>query len=208
MSSFSYPFAIYYPPGFKENLRKWPLILFLHGAGERGNDLEKVKVQGLPAMLEIEKEDIPFIVAYPQCPLRQYWSVDLLNDWMNKVLAQLKDQVLHSHIYLTGISMGGYGTWHWATATPDRFTAIAPICGGGDPAQAFRLKDVPIWAFHGAKDYIVPLSESVEMVEAVKRTGGKADLTIYPDAAHDSWTDTYHNPLLYDWFLSMSKKNR
>jgi predicted peptidase len=158
-------------------------------------------------MLEKEKKDIPFIVAYPQCPLGQYWSVNLLNKWMNTVLDQLKDQVLYSNIYLTGISMGGYGTWHWAAATPNRFAAIAPICGGGDTGQAFRLKDVPIWAFHGAKDYIVPLTESVEMVESVKKVAGNVKLTIYPDAAHDSWTDTYYNPLLYDWFLSMSKKN-
>jgi predicted peptidase len=102
--------------------------------------------------------------------------------------------------------MGGYGTWHWAAATPNRFAAIAPICGGGDPGQAFRLKDLPIWAFHGAKDYIVPLSESVDMVEAVEGVGGNVKLTIYPDAAHDSWTETYHNPLLYDWFLTETRK--
>jgi predicted peptidase len=204
MSSVSYPFALYYPPGFKERQQKWPLILFLHGAGERGNDLEKVKLQGLPALLE--KKDIPFIVAYPQCPDRQYWSVGLLNNWMNELLEQLKDQLLADKIYLTGISMGGYGTWHWAAATPNRFAAIAPICGGGDPGQAFRLKDLPIWAFHGAKDYIVPLSESVDMVEAVEGVGGNVKLTIYPDAAHDSWTETYHNPLLYDWFLTGTRK--
>jgi predicted peptidase len=204
MYTFSYPYILYYPAGFGDISRqKWPLILFLHGAGERGQDIEKVKTQGLPAYLQ--KKDIPFIVGYPQCPDRQYWSVELLNSWLNEVMEEVKGQVDERKIYLTGISMGGYGTWHWAAATPNRFAAIAPVCGGGDPAQAFRLKDLPIWAFHGAKDYIVPLSESVEMVEAVEKMGGHVKLTIYPDAAHDSWTETYYNPLLYDWFLTYSR---
>lgn len=204
MLSLTYSYELYYPPELSEDTnQKWPLILFLHGAGERGQDLGKVKLQGLPAYLQ--KKNIPFLIAYPQCPARQYWSVPLLNIWLHEILEKLKAYVDEKRIYLTGISMGGYGTWHWAAAIPDKFAAIAPICGGGDTGQAFKLKELPVWAFHGAKDYIVPVSETTQMVEAIKKAGGQAKLTIYPEAAHDSWTETYHNPLLYDWFLMYSK---
>ena len=108
-------------------------------------------------------------------------------------------------IYLTGLSMGGYGTWATATRYPDRFAAIAPICGGGEVLLANLLKDTPIWAFHGDADTVVPLSKSQEMVEAVNRSGGNAKLTIYPGVNHDSWTQTYNNDALYEWFLSHSK---
>jgi predicted peptidase len=97
--------------------------------------------------------------------------------------------------------MGGYGTWTLAAAYPDRFAAIAPICGGGKAFMAYRLKDVPVWAFHGAKDNVVPVKESEELVNAIKARGGDAKLTVYPDAGHDSWTATYNNQELYDWFL-------
>jgi len=111
-------------------------------------------------------------------------------------------------VYLTGLSMGGFGTWSLACHQPKRFVAIAPICGGGQWFLADRLKNVPVWAFHGAKDSVVPLSLSEQMVEAVKRTGGKAKLTVYPEANHDSWTATYDNPKLYDWLLSHRKSDK
>ena len=98
--------------------------------------------------------------------------------------------------------MGGFGTWALAAAHPERFAAIAPICGGGDPKQAERLKDLPIWVFHGAKDPTVPLARSEEMVKALKEAGGEPKFTVYPDAGHDSWTETYDNPELYEWFLA------
>jgi predicted peptidase len=97
--------------------------------------------------------------------------------------------------------MGGYGTWHWATARPDLFAAIIPICGGGEVSMAHRLVDMPIWAFHGEKDDIVPVEATLEMADAVRAAGGKVKLTIYPDLKHDSWTDTYSNPVIYDWLL-------
>jgi predicted peptidase len=97
--------------------------------------------------------------------------------------------------------MGGYGTWHLAAAQPQRFAAIAPICGGGNPTQAPKLKNLPVWAFHGAKDDVVPLSESEIMVSALQGCGGNVKFTVYPEAKHDSWTQTYNNPELYQWFL-------
>ena len=107
----------------------------------------------------------------------------------------------NERVYLKGISMGGYGSWTLATSYPKRFAAIVPICGGGKRISGWRLKDVPVWAFHGAKDNVVPLRESEEMVESVKRSGGDAKLTVYPDANHDSWTKTYDNPEVYEWLL-------
>jgi predicted peptidase len=127
--------------------------------------------------------------------------INLLDDVVAKC------SVDKERIYLTGLSMGGYGAWALASAYPERFAAITPICGGGRGFMADKLKDVPVWAFHGAKDNVVPLKESEEMVNAVKNRGGDAKLTVYPEAGHDSWTETYNNPQLYEWFLQ-HRKNR
>lgn len=198
-----YPYHIYYPESYASKPEeKWPLILFLHGAGERGNDLEKVKSQGLPKYLK-DKKDFPFVVAYPQCPFYTYWHISKLNEWLDEVLTQV--QADESRIYLTGISMGGYGSWHWAANDPEKFAAIIPICGGGEVSKASRLIHMPIWAFHGARDNIVPVSETLDMAEAVKAAGGKVELTIYPDLYHDSWTVTYNSPKTYDWLLKHKK---
>ncbi len=131
-----------------------------------------------------------------------------------EVLTGLLDEIDEKYavdserIYLTGLSMGGYGTWSLACTYPDRFAAIAPVCGGGMPYIARNLKNVPIWAFHGAIDKVVPLKRSEEMVKAVKAAGGNAKLTVYPYADHDSWTVTYDNPKLYDWFLEHRRKSK
>jgi predicted peptidase len=198
-----YPYDIYYPESYQQDeYKKWPLLLFLHGAGERGSDLTKLKAQGLPAFLQ-HKQDFPFVVAYPQCPARSYWSVAGLDAWLDEVLQKVNYD--EERLYLTGLSMGGYGTWHWAAAHPEKFAAIIPICGGGDPAQARKLTNLPTWAFHGAKDNIVPLEETQQMVNAVKRAGGNVKVTIYPNLFHDSWTPTYNNPEIYDWLLQHKK---
>ncbi|RKY05749.1 MAG: hypothetical protein DRP66_10235 [Planctomycetota bacterium] len=115
-------------------------------------------------------------------------------------------KVDESRIYLTGLSMGGYGSWSLGCDHPERFAAIAPICGGGEPFFARKLKNTPIWAFHGGKDNTVPLKKSEDMVIAVKKAGGDAKLTVYPQAGHDSWTETYNNPEFYEWFLKHSKQ--
>lgn len=197
-----YAYHIYYPESYDASEEQWPLILFLHGAGERGNNLEKVKNQGLPKYLK-DKRDFPFVVAYPQCPAYTYWDVPSLNRWFDEVLTKVRADT--SRIYLTGISMGGYGTWHWAAHNPEKFAAIIPICGGGDVSKARHLAHMPIWAFHGAKDDIVPLSETLEMTKAVEAVGGKVALTIYPDLFHDSWTITYNNSRIYEWLLKHTK---
>jgi predicted peptidase len=186
--------------------KRWPLILFLHGAGERGTNLTKVTVHGPPKIVK-EKPDFPFIVVSPQCPVGQSWSNDTLSALLDEVTAKLK--VDTNRVYLTGLSMGGFGTWSLALAQPERFAAIAPICGGGDyvplllsdRSRTAALKTLGVWAFHGGKDDLVKPIESERMVDAFRRFGNDAKLTIYRDAGHDSWTETYDNPELYEWFL-------
>ncbi len=183
---------------------KWPLILFLHGAGERGNDLEKVKIHGPPKLVENGK-NLPFIVISPQCPKEKRWNVDSLSKLLTEVESKYK--VDKSRIYLTGLSMGGYGSWALAAHSPHRFAAVAPICGGGDRTKVAQNigSKVPVWVFHGAKDRVVKLSKSQEIVDAFKDLGIQVKFTIYPEANHDSWSATYDNPKLYEWFLKNTK---
>ena len=137
-------------------LKKCPLIIFLHGAGERGNNLDLLKKHGIPKIVE-QNPDFPFITLSPQCPKDSWWTSELrlLNGLVDKITKSY--QVDMSRIYLTGLSMGGFGAWSLASMNPDLFAAIVPICGGGEPDRAARaLKNMPVWVFHGAKDTVVP----------------------------------------------------
>ena len=195
--------------------KRWPLILFLHGAGERGTDIWKVAVHGPPREVTTHP-DFPFIVVAPQCPEGRIWSSDALLGLLDEI--QKTCPVDGTRVYLTGLSMGGYGTWELGLSHPERFAAIAPICGGAnlitplltsfEPSKAAAAHSLAIWAFHGGKDPVVPLAESQRMVDWLK-THGMPDvkLTVYPDAQHDSWTETYKNPELYDWFLKHQRTN-
>ncbi|MBW8035084.1 MAG: prolyl oligopeptidase family serine peptidase [Planctomycetes bacterium] len=200
-------YLFYLPEGYGKEDHAWPLMIFLHGVGESGSDLERVKSHG-PAKMAAENRNLPFIIASPQCPKGKWWP-----NQQAKVMA-LVDEIVEnynvdeSRIYLTGLSMGGYGTWSIACINPDRFAAIVPICGGGTPYIAGNLKNVPVWAFHGAKDKTVRLRESQKMVDKVNRKGGDAKLTVYPEAGHDSWTETYNNEEVYKWLLSHSKNKK
>ena len=199
-------YLLYLPKDYgKEPGKKWPVMVFLHGSGESGADLEKVKVHGPPKLIA-QGKDLPFIVVSPQAPPRRGWDVETLNALLDDVLAKYATDT--NRVYLTGLSMGGYGTWAWASANPERFAAIAPICGGGQPRQAARaLKNTPTWVFHGAKDLTVPIQESKDMVEALQKAGAmEVKFTIYPEAGHDSWTATYDNPELFTWLLAHTKK--
>lgn len=193
-------YLLYLPKGYGEEQKKWPLMVFLHGRGQSGDDLEKVKEHGPPKMIE-EGKEFPFIIASPQCPRDRWWTEVFIDKLIDELIE--KYDVDEDRIYLTGLSMGGFGTWNYAGIHSDRLAAIAPICGGGDPVLTWRLRTLPIWAFHGAKDKTIPLERSEQMIEAVKARGNdRAKLTVYPDAEHDSWTETYNNPELYEWFLS------
>ncbi|MGA2172955.1 MAG: prolyl oligopeptidase family serine peptidase [Sedimentisphaerales bacterium] len=201
-------YLLYLPADYKKDAKKkWPLILFLHGAGERGNNLEIVKKHG-PPKLVAQGKNFDFIIVSPQCPNDLWWPEQ--NDTLITLLDEIeaKYHVDTDRVYLTGLSMGGFGTWTLAERYPQRFAAIAPICGGSEHYEAIRLKNVPIWAFHGAKDPIVPVVRTTEMVEAVKAAGGNVKMTIYPEADHDAWTQTYDNPELYEWFLSHKISDR
>lgn len=209
---FNTEYLLYVPSEYDPKSTKvWPLMLFLHGAGERGADLKRVAIHG-PMSLAKQGTNFPFIIAAPQCPENARWHSETLIPLLDKLATSLK--VDTNRIYLTGLSMGGYGTWDLGVTHPGRFAAIAPICGGGSVLDvllagygkpANPLTSLPVWAFHGAKDPVVPLEESERMINALKKAGNRdAKLTVYPEAQHNSWTETYANSKLYDWMLSHS----
>ncbi len=185
--------------------RTWPLLLFLHGAGERGDSLEAVTIHG-PVKERRTGRDLPFIIVSPQVPTGSRWTVARIAAVLDDALRQYR--VDEDRVYLTGLSMGGYGTWDAIRAMPERFAAAIPICGGGLPLGIDVARDVPVWAFHGAMDSVVPIAQSVEMVRALRRAGGDVRFTVYPDADHDSWSETYANPEVYTWLLSHRLSDR
>ncbi len=200
-----YHYILFSPEDVYASEKVWPLIVFLHGVGERGADLNLVARQGLPRMLK-QRHSFPFVTVAPQVPANEYWIPSMIDELIPQVATQF--HIDEDRVYLTGISMGGYGAWMTAINYPDRFAAIAPICGGGDPAAVAAIRSVPVWAFHGAKDPLVPVAESDAMVDALKKAGGDVKLTVYPEGGHDVWTETYDNEELYQWLLSHDRKAR
>jgi len=223
--SVAYDYLLFLPSAYgAKTERRWPTILFLHSTAEAGANLALLLKNGPPKLIETTTAEnstlqtpseaskalaSEFIVLSPQCPVSQGWDAEALLALLDDVSA--KYRVDPSRVYLTGFSMGGFGTWSLGLKHPHRFAAIAPISGGGDlvdigaglPGKRPALQALPIWVFHGGKDTGVPLSESERMIDAVKRVSGNSEvrLTVYPDAGHDSWTETYNNPELYRWFL-------
>ncbi len=195
-------YLVYLPKDYDSH-DAWPLMLFLHGGGERGDDLELVKMHGPPKLIAAGRE-FPFIVLSPQCPQDREWEPIELIALLDDVSRQYK--VDPDRIYVTGLSMGGFGSWRLAAYAPHRLAAIAPICGGGEKHWAKKLPHLAVWAFHGAKDPGVPVERSQQMIDALKEKGGHPRLTIYPDAEHDSWTETYANPELYEWLLEQKRR--
>ena len=205
-------YLLYVPRGAShEPSKKWPLVLFLHGAGERGSDLSKVAVHG-PPKLAAAGGDLPFILVSPQCPVGKVWDAPLLIKLLDQIQRRLP--VDSRRVYVTGLSMGGYGTWDLAMRYPERFAAVAPICGGGERIRSLLLSSSPreaikglkVRVYHGGKDTVVPLAESERMVEAFKKLGTvDIELTVYPEAGHDSWTRTYQNPEFFKWLLAQAR---
>jgi len=200
-------YLLYLPPGYAKAKKPWPLVLFLHGRGESGQDLMIVGKHGPPKLIAAGK-DFPFICAAPQCPKSTWWShadrvagLVALLDHLQKTYRVDPDRV-----YVTGLSMGGFGTWALAANQPKRFAALAPICGRGDTATAERFAHVPTWVFHGEADRTVPVQNSKDMVEAMRKAGGQPKLTLYPGVGHDSWTRTYANPDFWKWLLAQRRK--
>jgi len=201
-------YLLFLPQGYvAKSEKRWPLILFLHGAGERGTNIWKVATHGPPKNVA-EHPEFPFIVVSPQCPEGERWSNDVLLGLLDDVTKHYSVDL--ARVYLTGLSMGGYGTWDLGLAYPEKFAAIAPICGGGQKITALlasrekaqALRTLGVWAFHGAKDPVVPLEESQRMVDALKKIGvQEVKFTVYPEAGHNSWEEAYNDPQLYTWLL-------
>jgi predicted peptidase len=205
-------YLLYLPREYREDDGKsWPLVLFLHGSSERGDDPTLLKRQGLPKNLE-SGADLPCIVVSPQCSVDQYWwpQTHLLEAFLDQMLSIYPIDA--RRVYLTGISMGGYGVWALAMAYPQRFAALVPIAGGADydgddiPASICNLKDLPVWAFHGKLDNNVPYSESVNAVESLRKCGGEPRMTLYPESDHaDAWNRAYADPELWAWLLQQER---
>ena len=186
-----------------------PLLLFLHGAGERGNEsgdeIDRVKIHGPPRLLDDPEfaKNFPSVTVSPQCKRGYAWSpaqLMLLLDHIEENFTIDKNRV-----YVTGLSMGGFGTWMCLNEAPERFAAAAPICGGAKPEWAERLVNIPIWTFHGDQDRVVTVDRTQTIVDAIREAGGrKVIFTIYRGVAHDSWTPTYDNQLFYDWLFQQS----
>lgn len=191
-----------YPEGFDENER-YPAILFLHGAGTVGDDIEKLKSNVF--WRHTENNAIPCVFFAPQCDTGTVWF-----DNFEKLTAMAKTIAALSfidptRIYLIGTSMGGYGAWQLAMSLNKLFAAVIPVCGGGMYWNAARLKSIPVWAFHGELDNVVSCDESRKMVDAINRRGGHAKLTTYPTREHNAWDDTYSNPEVWHWLLSQKR---
>lgn len=201
----SYRYLLSLPDGYQADApKKWPLIVFLHGAGERGTDLEMIKKHGPPKLIAAGQK-FDAIVASLQCLPRQIWNphgVKALTDHLIKTLRVDADRV-----YLTGLSMGGFATWETALEYPDTYAAIVPICGGAGVrfVMADRIKHLPVWIFHGARDPVVEPAYSQKMYDALKKVGGNVKLTLYPDALHDSWTAAYNDPELWKWMFAQKR---
>lgn len=199
------PYLQFLPADYHES-KTYPLVIFLCGIGECGEDLNLLTRHGWPRFAR-EGEDYPFILVAPQVPTEHVWFayIETLNDWLDHLTLTLP--VDKNRIYLSGLSNGGIGTWLWATHNPDRFAALIPVCGEGIEPFAPRLTSTPVWAFHGDADPVVLCDGSRRMVERINAHGGQAKLTVYEGVGHDSWERAYREPELIPWMLEQ-KKNR
>lgn len=204
--TYAFDYLLYLPKDYAPpDTSRWPLVVFLHGLGARGNEIRRVKSEGLPKLIE-QGRSFPFIVVSPQCPEDEWWNLPALEAFIDEVCRRY--HIDPDRVYLTGLSMGGFGTWALAQRDPSRYAAIVPIAGGGETKWAPRLREVPAWVFHGAKDDVVPVKRAQEMVDAIKSAHGSPRLTIYPATAHDAWTQAYADDELYAWLLAQNRRLR
>jgi predicted peptidase len=222
------PYRLLLPENYDAS-KKYPLIFFMHGAGERGNDNEKQLVHGAGLFLrEDVRKDFPAIIVFPQCPTNSFWSsvkidtdksgkrsfgfnknaepsiaMKMANDLLHQIIKQYPIQ--KKKVYVGGLSMGGMGTFELAWRNPKLFAAAFPICGGGDPATAKSIRKIEWWVFHGAKDDVVPPSYSETMVNALKAAKADVRFTLYPNANHNSWDPAFAEPQLLPWLFSQKR---
>jgi predicted peptidase len=192
-----------YLPSEYEKVDKWPLIISLHGSGERGSDISLLQRFGIQHRIANDNL-FPFIVLCPQCPENCIWEMqfDLITELLENAKSELK--VDESKVILTGYSMGGYGVWNYAMLFPNRFTAIVPVSGGGMIEKKVKvLKDLPIWTFHGVNDKSVPIEETQKLVDILRANNSNVKFSIYQDCGHEVCTTAYDNDELYDWLLSL-----
>lgn len=207
------------------DIKSFPLVIFLHGAGERGDDNDRQLVHGVQDLTSerVQLKNPCFVVA-PQCPVGQQWvdtpwtalshrmkqrpsqSLTLVIELINRLERELP--IDRHRIYVTGLSMGGFGVWDLIQRFPHRFAAAVPICGGGDVEQAGNLAILPLWVFHGDNDTVVKPSRSRDMIKAVRSAGGRPRYTEYAGVGHNAWTVTYRNAELYDWLFSQVKRGK
>ncbi len=207
----SWPSVVYVPAGYTPD-KEWPLIVFLHGMGERGDDGWKQSEVGIGGAIRMNPERFPAIVVMPQCAKSTTWGSDENPEgapaWkhIDAVIAYAKQHyhIDEDRVLLTGLSMGGFGTYHYGAMRADQIAAFMPICGGGNVADAKELARRPLWAFHGLADTVVPPQRSEEMVAAIKAAGGDAKLTEYEGVSHNSWDKTYRNQENIEWLLRQS----
>lgn len=218
----SLPYNIYYPQAYKKD-SKIPLFIFLHGAGERGVDNKLQLTHIAPFMSEkVVTEQYPAVMLWPQCAENDYWAPVKRFEWvpvnggtvtasMEALIDLIEDIIKDDHIdnnriYLAGLSMGGFGTFDLLSRKPDIFAAAVPICGGADLSKTEIYKHVPLWIFHGAKDPVVPVRLSDEVVEKLKASGAhQVRYTVYPEGGHDIWNDAFNEAELLPWLFSQRK---
>ena len=210
-------------PEVYDPAKKYPLVLFLHGAGERGADNERQLVHGMGDMVKPDlRQRYPAFVVAPQCPEAKKWvevSLDAashsLPEHASEPLAQAAAMLEElspefsidlDRIYVTGLSMGAFGAWDLLTRNPELFAAAIPICGGGDPKHVDQFKNIPIWAFHGERDETVKVERSREMVAALQAAGGEPIYTEYEGVGHNSWANTYANRAVWDWLFAQRRQ--
>lgn len=180
----------------------WPLMIFLHGSGERGRDLARVKAHGPPRYAAAGRS-FPFVLVAPQADDGDSWHSDAIEALRADLVGRLPIDA--DRVLITGMSMGGYGAWNYAVAYPEQLAAAAPVCGVGNVERAARVVPVPVWAFHGARDTVVPIAADREMVDAVREAGGQVRFTVYADVGHNAWDRAYADPALYTWLLAQRR---